>query len=148
VLRLIAIAALALGLAANTARAGGEPPSDEPAPPTMGPAGSELPRLPARLSDGSKIQLPPMVVRVEPERPNGDRRTGYIGAGLVVLALVFWWNRRQRDRFEREDAGDAPTRARRRRRNADPDADDLHAAARGDGNEPELPATSPEPPER
>jgi len=150
VLRLIAIAALALGLAANSARAGGEPASDEPAPATMGPAGSDLPRLPARLSDGSKIRLPPMVVRVEPERTSGDRRTGYIGAGLVVLALVFWWNRRQRERFDREDAGDAPprTRPRRRRRDADPDADDLHAAARGDGHEPELPATSPEPPER
>lgn len=157
-LRLIAIAVAALALAGRPAGAAGEPAaSDEHAPPTMSPAGSDLPRLPARLSDGSKIQLPPVVVHTEPERSNGDRRTAYVGGGLVVLAIVFWWNRRRRDRFEREDAGDAPAPAPRRRRDAsrardresDRDADDLHAAARGDRDEPEPePEPSPGPPRR
>ena len=36
----------------------------------------------------------------------GDRLPGRLPdcAGVVVLAAVFWWNRRRRDRFEREDA--------------------------------------------
>lgn len=63
------------------------------------------------------------------DRPPADRRPVFVGAGLIVLALAFWWNRRRRDRFEREDQG-APVRPRR-----DADADDLHAAARGDGTE-------------
>jgi hypothetical protein len=123
----------------------------------MGPAGSDLPRLPARLSDGSQIKLPPIVVQAQPQRQSGDRRTAYVGAGLIVFALVFWWNRRRRERFEREDAGDARPRPRRRRdaardgtaadRDSDHDADDLHAAARGDRAAPE-PPTAPEPPER
>ena len=156
-LRLITIALTALALAAGAGDATGAP-ADEPAPSTMGPAGSDLPRLPARLSDGSQIKLPPIVVQTEPQRPTGDRRTAYIGAGLVVFALVFWWNRRRRERFEREDAGDASPRPRRRRaavrdgiagadRDSDHDADDLRAAARGDRAEPE-PRTSSEPPER
>ena len=158
-LRLIAIAIAALALAASAGPATGAP-ADEPAPSTMGPPGSELPRLPSRLSDGSQIKLPPIVVQVEPQRRTGDQRTAYVGAGLVVFALVFWWNRRRRDRFDREDAGEAQPRPRPRRRrdaargdagaadrDSDHDADDLHAAARGDRAEPE-PPTSPEPPER
>jgi hypothetical protein len=27
----------------------------------------------------------------------------FIGAGIVLLAGVFWWNMRRRARFERED---------------------------------------------
>ena len=40
------------------------------------------------------------------------RNPMYIGAGLIALALVFWWNRRRRDRFDREDAdsSDSPDR--------------------------------------
>jgi hypothetical protein len=69
--------------------------------------------------------MPPMTIA--PDARSSDRRTGYVGAGVVVLAAMFWWNRRRRDRFEREDRG-APARPRAR----DDDADDLHAAARSE----------------
>jgi hypothetical protein len=105
VLRLIAFAvALALGSAAAAE------PTAEPAPATMGPASPDLPRLPSRLDDGTRVALPPMVV--QQDRAAADRRPMYIGAGLIALALVFWWNRRRRDRFDREDAdsSDSPDR--------------------------------------
>jgi len=106
VLRLIAFAvALALGSAAAA-----EPTADPPPAATMRPAPPDLPRLPSRLDDGTRVALPPMVV--QHERPGADRRPMYIGAGLIALALVFWWNRRRRDRFDREDAdsSDSPDR--------------------------------------
>ncbi|MGE0870397.1 MAG: hypothetical protein AB7P03_17670 [Kofleriaceae bacterium] len=71
-----------------------------------------------RLSDGSHLPAPPMPpMVVGSERSEIDRRPIYIGAGLVVLAVAFWWNRRQRERFDPE---------------SDEDADSLHAAARGE----------------
>jgi hypothetical protein len=105
-------------------------PTEPPA--AMAPVPDSL--QPPRLDDGTRIVLPPMVI--PQDRPAADRRTAYLGAGLIVLAVAFWWNRRRRDRFEREDGtgrddGTEPRRARARRRAArDPDADDLHAAAR------------------
>jgi len=78
----------------------------------------EAPRLDAT---GPRPAMPPM--SVPPDRET-DRRPIYIGGGIVVLALLFWWNRKRRDRFEREDATkEAP---------ADDDADALHAAAEPD----------------
>jgi hypothetical protein len=87
------------------------------------------PRESARLDDGSKVMLPPTTIPLDP--PPTDRRPVYLGAGIIVLAAMFWWNRRRRDKFEREDRGHRgrPPAS----RNADADADDLHAAARGDG---------------
>lgn len=88
---------------------------------------------PARLTDGQEVHLTPMTIaQTTPER---DRRPIYLGAGIVVLAAAFWWNRRQRERFDREDSGEprAATReAREARARGDDDADDLAAAARGD----------------
>ena len=97
--------ALALGSAAAA-----EPTADPPPAATMGPARPDLPRLPSRLDDGARVPLPPMVV--QQDRLAADRRPMYIGAGLIALALVFWWNRRRRDRFDREDAdpSDSPDR--------------------------------------
>lgn len=84
-----------------------------------GPTGESLPAAEGpRLSDGSHLPapvLPPMVVAPAPSEV--DRRPIYIGAGLVVLAAAFWWNRRQRERFDPEP---------------DEDADSLRAAARGE----------------
>ncbi len=90
---------------------------------------------PARLDDGSRVPFAPIVVPPAPTAT--DRRPIYVGAGVVLLALAFWWNRKQRDRFEREEG---PTPPRRRARSGAPDratppnggdadADDLHAAA-------------------
>jgi hypothetical protein len=105
-------------------------PAPAAPPATMAPAPDSLAPAPPRISDGTKIVLPPMVI--PQDRQAADRRPVYFGAGLIVLAVVFWWNRRRRDRFEHED-GIKPRRARRPPGDrADADADDLHAAAAGD----------------
>jgi hypothetical protein len=101
---------------------------------------SAPPRELSGMDDRERVRLPPMTVPVEP--PPRDRRPFYVGLGLVVMATAFWWNRRQRDRFEREDdraRRPARTRARPRREALDEDAEDLHAAARGG---------TPDPPDR
>lgn len=54
------------------------------------------------MSDGTKYQMPP--IKVEQDQPSTDRRPIYVGAGLVVLAAIFWFNRRQRDKFGKDDA--------------------------------------------
>jgi len=98
------------------------------APPAGSAASTGSPSLSPRLDDGSRVQMPPIVV---PQDSQTDRRPIYIGAGLVVLALVFWWNRQRREKFERDDAvarGDAPAEP---ERSGDADAEDLHAAAEG-----------------
>lgn len=84
---------------------------------------TEPPPKPAHdvLDDGGKVALPPIVV--DPPKPEPDRRPVYVGLGLVVLAAVFWWNRKRRERFEAEHPQAAPVKKR------DEDADDLHAAA-------------------
>ena len=131
-------------LGSGSGLAAAEPAANPPSEPTatMRAAGSDVPELPSRIQDGPRVALPPMVIRPEPPAP--DNRPAYVGGGIVVLAALFWWNRRQRDRFEREDEA-APrraTQARRARREArDEDADDLHAAARGDAPD------APDPPD-
>lgn len=82
------------------------------------------------LDDGSKISLPP--IRVDARAPEPDRRPVYLGAGLVVIAAIFWWNRKRREKFEQEHPPQVPNRVPRataKRKNRDEDAEDLHAAA-------------------
>lgn len=129
--RLCVVAALWWAVALSGARAAAEPASM-----------SAPPRELSGMDDRARVKLPPMTVPLDP--PARDRRPFYVGLGLVVMATAFWWNRRQRDRFEREDDrvrhGRAPrTRTRPRREAVDEDADDLHAAARGE---------TPDPPDR
>lgn len=116
--------------------AGPEPAAAAPAP---GEISASAPRRePARLDDGSRFVMPPTTVALD--RPDGDRRPVLVGAGVVVLALMFWWNRRRRDLFEHEDRGASTPRTPRRPRDADDDADDLHAAARaGAPDQPDAP---------
>ena len=47
--------------------------------------------------------IPP--IAVEQDEPPSDKRPLIVGAGLVVLAAVFWWNRKRRARFAAEDRG-------------------------------------------
>jgi hypothetical protein len=102
------------------------PTSETPTP-------SDTPQTPAttnngsHMDDGSHVALPPVVVA---EQAQSDRRPIYIGAGLIVLAAVFWWNRKRREKFSREDGVDEP--APKAAKSADDDSDDLHAAAAGD----------------
>ena len=97
---------VAIALPASTAVVLEAPAAHAPAPPA------------ATMSDGSRVPMPPIVVPAD--KPTSDRRPVYVGAGLVVLAAIFWWNRRQRER-----TGPSEKPARR----GDDDADDLHAAA-------------------
>ncbi len=59
---------------------------------------------PATMTDGSRTPIPPIVVKQD--EPAADRRPIYVGAGIVFLTAVFWWNRRRRERFEREETPD------------------------------------------
>jgi hypothetical protein len=88
------------------------PAPADPPPPAAGPA-PEQP-APAQLRDASRIEMPQPPP--QPPQRSSDRRPIYVGLGLVVLALLFWWNRSRRERFEAEDE-------------RDDDGDDLHAAA-------------------
>lgn len=64
---------------------------------------------------GSSLQLPTMdevphervmPLNVPPAEPQPDRRPMFIGAGIVVLAGLFWWNARRRARIEHEEDPD------------------------------------------
>jgi hypothetical protein len=84
-------------VALSLAPVGTEPPLAEPA------AGAPA-REPARMDDGSRAPLPPMVIAPEPRRT--DRRPVYVGLGIMVIAALFWLNRRRRARFEPEPSGE------------------------------------------
>jgi len=58
----------------------------------------------AHMSDGTHAPLPPIVV--SRERPGPDRRPVYVGLGVVVLAAMFYWNRRRRTRLEEQESRD------------------------------------------
>jgi hypothetical protein len=129
--------------AASAPATAAAPTAAEP-PTTMAPA-PDSQQPPPRLDDGTRIRMPPMVIPQDRRAP--DRLPAYFGAGLIVLAALFWWNRRQRDRFERGETGGGdradPRSDRARRRAArDADADDLHAAARGDADADDLHAAA------
>ena len=58
---------------------------------------TDVPRLPA-MNDGARQPLPPLSLS-QPKRAI-DLRPVYVGLGLVVLAALFWWNRRRRAHLE------------------------------------------------
>jgi hypothetical protein len=93
-----ALATLDPGIAADKrlalalAPAGTLPTPPEPAP------GSGVP--PATMTDGTRAPLPPMTLPQEHRAT--DRRPVYVGIGLVLFAVVFWWNRHRRARREDE----------------------------------------------
>ncbi len=99
-------------------------PASAPSPTAALAPTAPLPPAPPAPSDNGHVSrlhddqghTPMAPVVVHQEEPMSDRRPMYLGAGLVVLAALFWWNRRRRAELERIDA----------------DADALQAAARGD----------------
>jgi hypothetical protein len=102
------------------------PTSDTPTP--SEPSQTPTPSNGSHMDDGSHVALPPIVVA---DQAQSDRRPIYIGAGLIVLAAVFWWNRKRREKFAREDGVDEPA-PKAAAKAADDDSDDLHAAAAGE----------------
>jgi len=114
-----------LGLAAT---AGADPPAAG--------AGSHGKSAPATMSaaPGESAQLDerPRLTIAQEVRRNDDHHTAYLGAAVIALGVMVWWNRRRRERFEREDRAAPAARGER-----DDDGDALHAAARS--NDPDAP---------
>ena len=59
-----------------------------------------------QISAGTHTPLPPIAI-AQDAPPPADRRPMLVGAGLVALAVLFWWNTRRRAALEREAQGDA-----------------------------------------
>jgi hypothetical protein len=87
-------------------------------------------------------------MQIAPEPRERDRRPIYVGLGLIVLAALFWWNRKNREKIERDyeqrladkPASEEPAAARSAPapKGRDGDADDLHAAATEDDGTKEV----------
>lgn len=79
---------------------GSEPP---PGPDATGPKPSRPSSgQPSTMSDGSHAPMPPITLQRTETKRTTDKRPVYVGLGIVVLAALFWWNRRRRERFEKE----------------------------------------------
>ncbi len=103
-----------------------------PAAPTAGSSSG-----PSLVESGERPSLPPMQIPQDPREP--DRRPIFVGFGLIVLALVFYWNRKNREKLERQyekETADKPAaEPESKPAKSDRDADDLHAAAEDDTKE-------------
>jgi hypothetical protein len=87
--------------------------------------------LPAQsLTDGQKVQMTPLTI--QESRAERDTRPFMLGGGLLVLAAIFWWNRKRRERFDRSDSPDSAANTPRATTESREDTDDLQAAARGE----------------
>lgn len=71
------------------------------APPGAKPPAATTAPTTSTMSE-SHTPLPP--ISVPREQPTADRRPVFVGAGIIALAAAFWWNRRRRAQYEREDA--------------------------------------------
>jgi len=60
--------------------------TDIPAPSTV-PA---VPQLSTPAPSATHVAMPPMTIQ-----QHTDRRPVYVGAGLIVIAAIFWWNRKR-----------------------------------------------------
>ena len=103
-------------------------------PPAAG-AGSHGHSAPATMSaaPGESAQLderPRLTIAQEVRR--SDHHTAYLGAAVIALGMMVWWNRRRRERFEREDRAAPAARSAH-----DDDGDALHAAARSNDHAPD-----------
>lgn len=105
--------------------------------PTPEPATGSAKQAPSLVESGERPSLPPMQIPQDSREP--DRRPIFVGLGLIVLALVFYWNRKNRDKLERQyekETADKPaTESASKPAKSDRDADDLHAAAEDDTKE-------------
>jgi hypothetical protein len=83
------------------------------------------PRAAAADPAAPRIEAPTHPVAPVADEPTrapepADRRPFYLAGGVVVLALIFWWNRERARKLEREHG---PTPPRQRRWRVKPDAD-------------------------
>lgn len=107
----------------------------EPAPE---PAAGSAKQAPSLVESGERPSLPPM--QIPQEQRETDRRPIYVGLGLIVLAVIFYLNRKNREKLEREyekrTADKSPEATPEAKpATSDRDADDLHAAAEDDTKE-------------
>lgn len=73
-------------------------PTGTPAPPDSHPTGPTI-------SDGTHLPIAPMMIHPE-TRPDVDRRPMFIGAGIVLLAGLLWWNLKRRAREDEDEDED------------------------------------------
>jgi hypothetical protein len=97
------------------------PPSADDPPPGPRPSGSsDAPGIRPREGDI------PSTLAIRPGPKQTDRRPFYVVGGVVLLGLVFWWNRREREKREAADRAEQERQARRDRKRGkgDDKADD------------------------
>jgi hypothetical protein len=87
---------------------------------------------PSLVESGERPSLPP--IQIKPEKAEPDRRPVYVGLGLVMLAIIFYFNRKNREKLERdyENRTAGAPKPESKPKAPDHDADDLHAAAAED----------------
>ncbi|MBK9034318.1 MAG: hypothetical protein IPL61_24145 [Myxococcales bacterium] len=108
------------------------PPTSTPTPTPDRDRGSAAPGIRAREGEI------PATIMVRPAPKQTDRRPYYLLGGVVILGLVFWWNRREREQREAAERAEEARRARRERGRgkdaaAGDDAAEDDAAAAADG---------------
>jgi hypothetical protein len=100
------------GAASAAPATGSAAPATGSAAPAAGSAASEraATRGPATMSavPGEPVQDErPRRTIGQDVRRSKDSNAAYLGVAAAVLGAMVWWNRRRRDRFEREDRGAA-----------------------------------------
>lgn len=62
----------------------------------LAPAGTQVERpTPSTMSSAPRAPMPPITLPTRETRKT-DRRPVYVGAGLVLLAVAFWWNQKRK----------------------------------------------------
>jgi hypothetical protein len=52
---------------------------------------------------GEGVHIQPIVISQDAPKKSKDLRPIYMGVGLLLIAAAFWFNRRQREKFDRSD---------------------------------------------
>lgn len=60
---------------------------------------------PSMTPTDERVRMAPIVV---PQKAKRDPRPFYVGAGLVLVAAGLWWNRKQRERFGKDEPEPKP----------------------------------------
>jgi hypothetical protein len=109
-----ALASLDVGIPA-AARIAVVPSSATPATATTEPGAK--PSAPTMTEPPPRPTIPP--ISVPQDDPPADKRPLIVGAGLVLLAAVFWWNRKRRAQLVAEHGASKPDRTAAKRGDRD-----------------------------